>query len=365
MLLLGAKLTQRLHLPAARQKFTAATRAQLDLGREITEEVRGGSLVDLRPTIDLCLERDAEWIATSRGAIANAPDSAASFVDPSVKNLSAAFDNARAGRFDIACTAAQNAVNTAVDDGAKGYYKQQLAEYMHHINPVDSQQILLSAGVLNRRIVRPIAGITYTKLSAPQESQASASVDFMGRFLEPNDLIVWLNALLEDLAWDPDATDRFEAAIRDLGTLLGFGSQRPERDVGKGPDNLWAIGGLNYVVIECKSGATTDEISKKNCDQLTGSMSWFESAYDSGCTATPVLIHPSRTFDRYSSPLPETRIMDAERLANLKDRLRLVGVALAADRTYKNPTNVARVLDHYDLTEPKMLQSVTVSFKTA
>lgn len=41
VLLLGAKLTQRIHLSDARDKFTSATRAQLDLGREVTAQVKG------------------------------------------------------------------------------------------------------------------------------------------------------------------------------------------------------------------------------------------------------------------------------------------------------------------------------------
>jgi hypothetical protein len=365
VLLLGAKLTQRLNLPAAREKFTAATRAQLDLGRQVTEQVRGRPLDELRAVVDLCLERNVDWVTTSRSAIASAPDSPASFVDPSMKNLRKAFDEARAGRFELACGAAQEAVNAVEDETAKGYYKQQLAEYTHHIDPVRSQEILRSAAGLNRRVIKPIAGITYTKLDAPQESQASASVTFMRRFLESNDLIVWLNALLEDLAWDPEATHRFEAAVQELGFFLGFGSQRPERQIGKGPDNLWAIGDLSYIIIECKSGATTDEISKKDCNQLTGSMSWFRNTYDSSCKATPVLIHPSFCFHNYCSPLGETRIIDADALLKIKERVRALGVALASERTYKDARRVAGLLEHYDLTGTKLVSRVTVPFKLA
>ena len=283
VLLLGAKLTQRLHLPSARDKFTAATRAQLNLGREVSEQVRGQSLDQLRPIIDLCLNRDEKWVATARGAIANAPDTSASFVAPSVKSLRAAFDYARERRYDQACSAVQDVVNAEADNAVKGFYKQQLAEYTHYIDPVRSQSILLSAVSLNRRVMRPLEGITYTKLTAPQGTQANAAAQFLRRFLEPNELVVWLNGLIEDLALDPDKTDRFEAAVRDLGKFLGFGSQRPERDIGKGPDNLWAVGGLDYLVIECKSGATSDQISKDNCNQLTGSITWFRSAYDASC----------------------------------------------------------------------------------
>jgi len=150
VLLLGAKLTQRLHLPGAREKFSAATRAQLNLGREVTDQVRGQSLDQLKPIIAMCLDRDPEWVATARSAIANAPDASASFVDPAVKDLRAAFDSARQGRFDVTCSFVQSAVNRESDNAVKGYYKQQLAEYTHHVDPVQSQGILLSAVSLYR-----------------------------------------------------------------------------------------------------------------------------------------------------------------------------------------------------------------------
>ncbi len=68
----------------------------------------------------------------------------------------------------------------------------------------------------------------------------------MSRFLDGNDLIVFANALIEDLDWYEDDANRFEAAIRELGALLGLGSQRPEVEIGKGPDNLWALGRSSF-----------------------------------------------------------------------------------------------------------------------
>jgi len=363
VLLLGARLTQRLHLPSAQKKFTAATAAQLSLGRAVTDQVRGQSISELRPIIELCLTQDSEWVTTSRSAIASAPDASASFVDPALIKLRSAFDHARVGRYDLACVAAQEAVNIVTDSDVKGYYKQQLAEYTHHLNPTEAQALQLAAGTLNRRLVRPIAGITYTKVSAPQVSQANAAKNFMSRFLEPNDLVIWLNGLLEDLTLNPEATHRFEAAVRDLGSFLGFGSQRPEQDFGKGPDNLWAVGGHDYLVIECKSGAITDKISKSDCNQLIGSMSWFRSAYDASCQATPVMIHKSHIFDRYSSPQPETRIVDTKRLIDFRQHVRGMGVALATNRSYADAAIVGKQLSHFGLTGKQLIGTMSVGFK--
>jgi hypothetical protein len=58
-----------------------------------------------------------------------------------------------------------------------------------------------------------------------------------------------------------------------LAGVLGFVGQRPERDFrGGGPDVLWSVGGLDYWVIECKSGSDHNPISKRDADQLSGAI---------------------------------------------------------------------------------------------
>jgi len=290
VLLLGAKLTQRLHMSSAREKFTPATQAQLNLGRQVTEQVRDKPLAELKPVLDLCLERDAKWVAASRSAVVNAPEGPPSHIDPAVIKLREAFDSARVQQFDVACDRVQDAVNVTTDKRAKGHLLQQLGEYMHHVDQARAQEIQLSAVKANSRLTKPIAGVSYAKLAPLAQSQAARAAKFMEKFLEANDLLIWVNGLLEDFSWGEEGSKRFETAVRDLGAFLGFASQRPEDETGRGPDNLWAVGGLRYLVIECKSGATSaPAISKADCNQLIGSMSWFNTTYDASPIYSPAL----------------------------------------------------------------------------
>src|SRR5690606_3973676 len=158
--------------------------------------------------------------------------------------LRESFDAARIDRHDLAIRLVQQAVNGAGEEKMKGYLKQILAEHTNFIDPARAQEIQLAALSHNSRVLRPLAGVTYSKLSAPPGGQASAALNFMNRFLEGNELIIWVNALLEDLTWGEEGSNRFEAAMYDLGGFLGFGSQRPEASSGRGPDNLWALGAL-------------------------------------------------------------------------------------------------------------------------
>lgn len=364
VLLIGSRLTQRIHNPEARGLFSPATRAQLKLGKEVTEQIRGQPLAELEEVMDLCLSKDEGWVETSKDAIVNADEAEPGHIEPATIFLRQAFDAARLKRFDKAKELAQQAVESVSDRRAKGYLKQQLAEYVHHSDPIKAQEIQLSAVEMNRALVRPLQGITYSKLEAPRDSQAVAATAAMKRHLEKNELILWVNALIEALAWGEPNSKRFERAIRDLGIFLGFGSQMPEDDYGKGPDNLWSLGGLNYLVIECKSGATSAKvINKHDCNQLTGSMVWFGKQYDKACSVTPVMVHPKIVPENAATLHPDTRIITMEKLAKLIENLRGYTRAIGEANGYTDAKVVAKQLAHFGLTAAAFVNQFTTKGK--
>ncbi len=293
VLLIGSRLTQRIHNPEARTLFSPATRAQLKLGREVTEQLKDQPLSEIEAVMDLCLDQDEGWVDASKDAIVNADEAAPGHVDDATVYLRQAFDAARLGQYGQSQELAQKAVNATSEKRAKGYIKQQLAEYTHFTNPAEAQQLQLAAVTLNRALLRPINGITYSKLQTSKDSQAATAVASMTRFLEKNDLLLWVNALIEALAWGEENSDRFERAIRDLGNYLGFRSQMPESD-------FWQRSGQSLVrrgpevsgnrMQERRGQGPSDH--KHDCNQLTGSMMWFEKQYGQACSATPVMVHP-------------------------------------------------------------------------
>ena len=364
VLLVGAKLTQRLHRPDARALFSSATRAQLDLGREVTAQLKGKPLSEIETVMELCLTGDDEWLDASRSAVVNADAGDASHVDETVVALRKAFDFARSKRFDLAEQTVQEAVNKVTEKKALGYLKQQLAEYVHHTDQKKAQELQLAAVQANPALVRPISGIVYSKLTVPKDSQAAMAVAFMKRFLEANDLIMWVNALIESLAWGEENSKKFESAMLDLGLFLGFGSQRPEQDTGRGPDNLWALGALQYLVIECKSGAVkASSINKHDCNQLNGSMTWFADKYDKSCSATPVMVHPKTTPEHAATLHADARIVTVECLARLVEAVRKYAVAISQKNGYADVKVVAAQLNHFGLTPNDFVTKFSVRSK--
>jgi len=361
VLLLGGRLTQRLHQPEADGMFSSATRAQINLGKNVSSQLRGKPISELEPILYLCLDQDDEWLQAGRNAVVNAPQIDDGQLDENQVKLRAAFDAARISRYDRAIEYLQDAVNSTAEPQVKGYLKQQLAEYTNFTNPANAQELQMAALGFNARLLKPIAGITYSKLSAPASGQSAAATSFMTRFLEGNDLIIWVNGLLDDLDWGEEGSKRFEAAVMDLGLFLGFGSERPEDKFGRGPDNLWALGGLQYLVIECKSGATkAEKISKGDTNQLNGSIVWFDEKYDHTCTATPILIHPKTIFEHAASPHGDIKIMNVPGLTRLREAVQAYAISLATSGGLTDAKEVDKQLKHHKLSASQIIGLCTV-----
>ncbi|MFM5429881.1 DEAD/DEAH box helicase [Aeromonas veronii] len=362
VLLLGGKLTQRLHQPEADDMFSSATRAQIALGKNVAAQVQGQSIEELQKILDLCLMQNDEWVQADRNAVVNATPVNGGHIDQNQVELREAFDAIRIGRYDMAIDKLQRAVNTTTEVKVKGFLKQQLAEYTNFTDPSKAQELQLAALSHNSRLLKPIAGVTYHKISAPASGQATAAINFMTRFLEGNDLVIWTNGLLDDLEWGEEGSKRFEAAMQELGLFLGFGSQRPEESVGCGPDNLWALGGLNYLVIECKSGAVlAEKICKGDTNQLNGSINWFNEKYDSTCRMIPVMVHPKTIFEHAATPHHDIKIINRDGLKKLRDAVLSYSIALATAGGFKDSREVDKQLKYHKLSGLEIVQLCTVA----
>ena len=346
VLLLGARLIRRLHDPGALGHFSAATAAQFQLSRLVAEQLAEGDAEDLRASVEQCLTRDRGWVRASRNALVGVSYSSGS-VAATAEHVRRAVDLAGQQRYTEAADAQQMAVNAVADPRERGWLKQQLAAYQHPVDPVRAQQQQVSALDDNPGLLRPKQGIAYVRLKGRAGEQAEAAAAYMrAHYSSGPDLLIAVNAIVDDLAFDTDPArvDPFEQAVADLGTHLGFTTQRPERDFKRGPDDLWAFGGQAYAVIECKNAAATDFIRKTDLDQLSGSLSWFRGEYELPASALAVMIHPSNKVHRSGAAPVGCRIITTETLPKLRDAVRGWATALVGDDQYRNPDAVRQQL---------------------
>ncbi len=171
--------------------------------------------------------------------------------------------------------------------------------------------------------MRPITGVKYHRAVRGLDQSHRAVDCLIGSFDNSNSMILSFRDLTNRLKFGTSAPV-FEETVKELGSFLGFEAQRPERDTGSGPDVLWSLGELRFLVIECKSEAKSD-VWKRDAGQLAQSMSWFADKYDSTCEAIPVLIHHSGRHASNATPLSGERVIDERRLGDVRDSLEQYG----------------------------------------
>jgi hypothetical protein len=355
--LLGARLAERLHGPAARASFSPATRAQIELSEEVGDLIEGTDAGTLRQAARQCLDRDPNWLAASRGRLATLRYGKA-VVTPFSTGTRAAFEHAAAKDYPAAVAELQPAIDDTRDPAVKAYLKQQLAAYQHHIDPATAQQTQKSANAVNRNLLRPLEGVRYEKLSVPAYAQGAVAAAYLqATYGSGNDLVIGMNALLGDLDWGP-RTRAFEQAWADLAPVIGFASQRPEYETGRGPDGLWAVAGGTFYVIEAKSGVKDEHpVYKSDAEQLSNAMDWFTAEYTTVATAVPVLVHPRAQFDKKAAVPRGCQVITTGRLSLLRDALRKLTAELADGDAFRNPGRVGRLLTAHRLTADAFLSA--------
>lgn len=352
VMLLGARLTQRLNSSYGYARLSPATRAQIDLSRRVAEMLHGRPLSELKAVIDQCLGRDAGWVTASRAALTGVAYETKTVISGVALAQRQAFDLAEMGRPREAFERMRPAIDGTSDPRLRGWLKQQAGSYIHPADPVEAQRIQTSAQGDNRSLLKPRAGVEYVRLKG-STNQASRSANYLaGTYDNGIALQLGMKAVLDDLIPDPDAAsvEKFEQAVHVLGEHLGFESQRPERDNGSGPDVLWKVGDLRFFVIECKSGVTTEFIAKNDASQLSGSVDWFREQYDPTCQAVPVMIHRAAQLHDKAAAREGMRIITFEKLAQLRAAVEKFARAVAPEGAYSDAMRVGEQLEALDLT---------------
>lgn len=363
VLLLGARLSQLIASPQNFAKLGPATRAQAELSRQVATALEGKDIDALTSVIQQVLGRDPDWVAASRATLAELTFSGGD-VSPVAAASREAFNHAAIGQYAAAAKSMSIAVNAAVDDRQRGYLQEQLAAYQHFTDASAAQQTLAGALRFNHSITRPLQGVTYDRLKSGAAQVTQAARFLSSTYADANGLLLGIDALFDDLVFDPACTPEFETAVEQLGRHLGFTAQRPERDSGNGPDVLWAIGDLRYLVIEAKSGATGDVIWRREVAQLGHSMNWFTQNYDASCTATPVLIHPSAVVAKNATAPLGTRVITQAKLTALQDKVRAVMVALTNAGSWGDAEAIAEQLRTHHLGGPELLNNYSVAARS-
>lgn len=359
VLLMGRRLTQLISDTSRADTLSPATRAQLELSREVAVLLVNKPLSEILTVVDQVLDRDPDWVSASRSVLAGITYPAG-HVDAAVTESRAAFNAADAGQFTAAIEHMRAAVDATTDPRVKGWRLEQQAVYEDRLDQVKAQQVLVGAVGFNPRVTKPRTGVNARRLTAPT-LQAQSIAAYLGQtYTRGNDLLISIEAILDDLTFDPAGTAEFENGLEALAPHLGIVAARPERDLGNGPDVLWAIATQEYLLIECKSGATADAIARRDLAQLAHSVNWFAGIYGAGAGRTPILVHPSPLLRPDAAAAPDDMVITRDKLDELRSAVRRMFVALSQGQNWTDDRAVGQQLRGQHLTAGEFVTTYAI-----
>ncbi|MDD2466932.1 MAG: DEAD/DEAH box helicase family protein [Desulfobulbus sp.] len=292
ILLSGANLAGWIAKKANFRFLTSATRAQLEIGSDISKEV--SSLNDLAETIKRSFERDKGWIGYHAETLAELVDE-----DPpdEMRFIQAAGERKAINLWHdgyhakaIAKIEKTLADTLALDPQTCGWMEQlsaRIADNWGH--PERAEDLQRQAYAHNRNLLRPKILPPYRPLSTPG-AQAKVIVNQLGDYRSRRGFLQSFEEIIIHLHKNSSA-NQFEQALADLATMIGFSSERHD-DNGEGPDVLWLLPGKLGLVIEAKSRKKEkNALTKEEHGQLLVAAEWFACNYKGyGCVR--ISVHP-------------------------------------------------------------------------
>lgn len=365
VVLMGQGLVSTLYADGYMEKMSSITKKQIKLSDQIAKQLANKSIDEICDSLEYCLQRDPDWIATSKSILSQI-EYKDEVEESNIENtLTECFELAKHEQYNECIKLLEELINHQEDNDIKGYLKMQLAEYYNFIDRSASQEILKSAYNLNNKVTKPISGINFKKDMNKINEQVENIIEFVKRNNENfNNILIKLNAILSNLVFAEGTSKLFEKAIKDLGEFIGIESERPEEETGIGPDNLYWINKEYAMIIECKNEVKNgNNICKNDCNQLNGSYEWYKNKYKkTGIEGIPIMIHPSNIYNRECSPNELTRIITEKELNKLKDNINKFIKELSKQQNYKDRKIIEGLLNNHLLSGRNLLENYTVGY---
>lgn len=329
VILTGPDLVNAVRTNKMQSFFSPQTRAQIEIGLEIAELAKeetdpGDAVVGLKRLINQCLKRDAGWKAFYAGRMSEIGAGAA---DPKALTLFAAEQKAELefqnGRSEAAVKLLQQLIDQHVTEPSeKGWYLQEIARYTYVSSKTESNTLQISAHKQNRYLLKPRHGMMVTTIAAAPQKRIERIIEWAKRFDNSEQLLLAIDAICSRLRFGVQA-DLFEGALDEVGTALGFVTQRPDKEWKEGPDNLWALRDGQYLLIECKNQVeeSRTEINKHETGQMNNSCAWFKNNYP-GATSKNIMIIWTRQVGAAAGFNNDVQIMRSQRLERLVRNVR-------------------------------------------
>lgn len=333
IILLNSDLIKFIRSSKSNMFFSKQTQKQIEIGFEIVKIAREDAVEDIEndrkivnDLIRQCTQRDVNWkdfyiekmdeIEDDNGS----PDS----------NAIKLFELERIAEEAYYSKDAEKAVDTiqklldsnSFSESERGWYLQLLARYQYTLSKSNSNKTQLSAFRYNYQLLKPKEGVSYKKLDYLNENRIQRIKTWIGSEKNYEELMLKIHDILSNLNFGQES-DRFERSMKDLGIVLGFLSQRPDKEFKKGPDNLWCGVSNSYIFFECKSEVLDDreEINKAEASQMNSHCAWFEEEYGKDVKVKRIWIIPTKQLSYHANLGYEVEVMRKAKLKSLRENV--------------------------------------------
>lgn len=333
IIIIGSDLVKFIMGVNTNKFFSVQTKKQIEIALETAEmakDEQNDSDNPLKPIISLinqCLTRDEGWKEYYTMEMDKISDNNNDNINSQIYDILLLEREGEeayiSGDFEKACAKIQTIIDKYINNELeKGWYLQFLARYKYPISKVEANRIQQTAFKLNSKLLKPKDGIAYKKINYINESRLRRIKSWMSSFQNYEQLMINVDSILDNLSFGVDS-DKFETALKDLGELLGFVSQRPDNLIRKGPDNLWCGVENKYFMFECKNQVeeNRNEITKLEVGQMNNHCAWFESEYGD-LYVKRILIIPTKNVSYSADFTHDVEIMRKGKLRELKSNVK-------------------------------------------
>jgi Superfamily II helicase len=329
ILIIGSDLVKFVKSVTTNIYFSKLTQKQIEIGFEIAEMVQADTNSNENPLhsiislVNQSLHRDEGWKDFYGEGMESIEDEIESSNVYTLLNLEsiaekAYYDN----NYEKAVETIQKVIDILKDEREKGWYLQCMARYTNMISVSEANKLQKFAFLKNNYLLKPKDGVNYQKISYINGNRINKIKEWISQFPEYTEMSIQAESILDELSFGMEA-EKFEAALKNVGEMLGFSSQRPDKIIRKGPDNLWCIQKNEYIMFECKSEVKDDrnEIIKYEAGQMNSHCGWFEEEYRDA-KVTRFLIISTKNLAYDANFTHDIKIIRKSKLKELKANIR-------------------------------------------
>ncbi|WDF63175.1 DEAD/DEAH box helicase [Flavobacterium sp. KACC 22763] len=290
--LLGKNILRFLRYKENFKYLNKHTRKQIEIGLDLLtqgkeeEELTSEQFNDLIcETADYCLSQDDHWLVTYQNFMNETENDNLDLNREEIleikdleKKAILEFIN---GKIQKSLDLIQKILNKNISSPERAIYTTLYSNIAYLIDKNLSNDMIIKARDFSRHTFDPFLSQEFAKKQLKFDNQISKSLKYLQSFSTLNDAIHSINETINDLRFDPNnPSEKFEAAIKSLGKILGFTSFRPEKEKNEGCDNLWLMENNTCLIMESKSEKLHQNlICKDNIGQIMNSINWFNEKY--------------------------------------------------------------------------------------